>query len=104
MATALDTETPTPPSVTSSAPKGWRHVRSRLALPLLAGGGGALIVGYLSLIVLIPIAALIAHGFSLSVATHGAGIAFWRWSVSIGWKSFWTVAPSASHEAFARAV
>jgi sulfate transport system permease protein len=65
-------------------------VRSRLSLPLLAGGGGALIVGYLSLIVLIPIAALVSHGLSISVATHGAGVAFWRWHVSIGLRSFWT--------------
>src|SRR6202453_1452933 len=90
MATALDTNTPTPPPSASSAPLGWRRVRSKLALPLLAGGGGALIVGYLSLIVLIPIAALVSHGFSLSVTTHGTGVEFWRWSVSIGWKTFWT--------------
>jgi sulfate transport system permease protein len=71
-------------------------------LPLLAGGGGALIVGYLSLIVLIPVAALVAHGFSLTVVTHGAGVEFWRWSVSIGWKTFWTAvtAPGAKEAIF----
>lgn len=102
MATALDTNTLTPPPSASSAPLGWRRARSKLALPLLAGGGGALIVGYLSLIVLIPVAALIAHGFSLSIATHGAGVEFWRWSVSIGWKAFWTAvtAPGAKEAIF----
>lgn len=90
MATALDTQMPAPSRATSPRPNGWRRLRSKLALPLLAGGGGALIVGYLSLIVLIPIAALVSHGFSLSVTTHGAGVEFWRWSVSIGWKTFWS--------------
>jgi sulfate/thiosulfate transport system permease protein len=90
MATALDTQTPTRSRSASLGPTGWRRVRSKFALPLLAGGGGALIVGYLSLIVLIPIAALVSHGFSLSVTTHGTGVEFWRWTVSIGWKTFWT--------------
>ncbi len=71
------------------AARGRRRVGSRASLPLLAGGGGALIVGYVSIIVLLPIAALISHGLSLSVATHGAGPAFWRWDVSIGFRSFW---------------
>jgi sulfate transport system permease protein len=61
------------------------------------GGGGALIVGYLSIIVLLPIAALISHGLSVSVVTHHAGPAFWRWHVSIGLKTFWSAitAPGA---------
>jgi sulfate transport system permease protein len=72
-------------------------VSSRLSLPILVGGGGALIVGYLSIIVLLPIAALISHGLSVSIATHGAGAAFWRWHVSIGFKTFWSAikAPGA---------
>jgi sulfate transport system permease protein len=90
MATALDTQMPVPSRSSARGPSGWRRARSKLALPLLAGGGGALIVGYLSLIVLIPIAALVSHGFSLSVTTHGTGVEFWRWSVSIGWKAFWS--------------
>jgi sulfate transport system permease protein len=90
MATALNTQMPVPSRAASPRPNGWRRLCARLALPLLAGGGGALIVGYLSLIVLIPIAALVSHGFSLSVTTHGAGVEFWRWSVSIGWKTFWS--------------
>ncbi len=53
------------------------------------GGGSALIVGYLSIIVLLPIAALVSHGLSLSVATRGAGAAFWRWRVSVGWRTFY---------------
>jgi sulfate transport system permease protein len=69
---------------------------------LLAGGGGALIVGYLSLIVLIPIAALVSHGLSISVVTHGAGLAFWRWHVSIGVRTFWEAitAPGAKEAIF----
>jgi sulfate transport system permease protein len=71
-----------------------------MGLGLLAGGGGALIVGYLSLIVLIPIAALISHGLSISVATHGAGIEFWRWHVSIGVRTFWlAITASGAEEA-----
>jgi sulfate transport system permease protein len=54
------------------------------------GGGGALIVGYLSIIVLLPIAALISHGLSIQVSTHSSGWAFWRWHVSFGFRSFWT--------------
>jgi sulfate transport system permease protein len=53
------------------------------------GGGGALIVSYLSLIVLLPIAALISHGFSLSIKGNGAGVEFWRWHVSVGFHAFW---------------
>jgi sulfate transport system permease protein len=54
------------------------------------GGGGALIVGYLSIIVLLPIAALISHGLSIAVSTHGTGWAFWHWHVSFGFRAFWT--------------
>jgi sulfate transport system permease protein len=71
-----------------------------MGLQALAGGGGALIVGYLSLIVLIPIAALVSHGLSISVATHGAGAEFWRWHVSLGFRTFWdAVTASGSKEA-----
>ncbi|MGA7834669.1 MAG: ABC transporter permease [Acidimicrobiales bacterium] len=102
MATALDTKTPRSAPTPSSGPGGWRRIRAKFSLPLLAGGGGALIVGYLSLIVLIPIAALVAHGLSLSVATHGAGVEVWRWSVSVGWKTFWTAvtAPGSKEAIF----
>jgi len=59
-----------------------------------------LIVGYLSLIVLIPIAALISHGLSISVSTHGAGAEFWRWHVTFGFRTFWNaVTASGSREA-----
>lgn len=77
------------PNPTSPVGFGWRRVRSRLSLPLLAGGGAALIVGYLSLIVLIPMAALVSHGLSVSVHANGAGVEFWRWHVSIGLRTFW---------------
>jgi sulfate transport system permease protein len=73
-----------------------------VGLGALAGGGGALIVGYLSLIVLIPIAALISHGLSISVSTHGAGAEFWRWHVSIGVRTFWNAvtAPGSKEAIF----
>lgn len=66
------------------------------------GGGGALIVAYLSLIVLIPIAALVCHGLNLAVSTNGAGVEFWRWHVSVGWHAFWAAitAPGAEEATF----
>jgi sulfate transport system permease protein len=95
----MSTALATPPPASRSR---WRRLRSRLGLGLLAGGGGALIVGYLSLIVLIPIAALVSHGLSISVVTHGAGLAFWRWHVSIGVRTFWEAitAPGAKEAIF----
>jgi sulfate transport system permease protein len=77
-------------------------VGSRVSLPLLMGGGGTLIVAYLSIIVLLPIAAIVSHGFSLSVATNGAGVEFWRWHVSIGFRTFWdaVTAPGARSAIF----
>jgi sulfate transport system permease protein len=100
MSTALATPPSTPPRPASRSR--WRRLRSRMGLGLLAGGGGALIVGYLSLIVLIPIAALVSHGLSISVVTHGAGFAFWRWHVSIGVRTFWEAitAPGAKEAIF----
>jgi sulfate transport system permease protein len=52
-------------------------------------GGSALLVSYLSLIVLIPIAAVAAHGLGLSVHTHGWGLAFWHWSMTSNFSAFW---------------
>jgi sulfate transport system permease protein len=97
MSTALVTPPSTPRE--ASHTRG-RRLRARVGLQALAGGGGALIVGYLSLIVLIPIAALISHGLSISVSTHGAGAEFWRWHVSLGFRTFWNaVTASGSKEA-----
>ncbi len=61
-----------------------------------------MIVAYLSIIVLLPIAAIVSHGFSLSVATNGAGVEFWRWHVSIGFRTFWdaVTAPGARSAIF----
>ncbi len=66
------------------------------------GGGGTLIVAYLSIIVLLPIAALISHGLSISVAGRGAGLEFWRWHVSINFSLFWDsiTAPGAEAAIF----
>jgi sulfate/thiosulfate transport system permease protein len=66
------------------------------------GGGGTLIVGYLSIIVLLPIAALISHGLSISVAGRGAGLEFWRWHVSMNFSLFWEsiTAPGAEAAIF----
>ncbi len=86
----------------SPARPGWRRVASRLSLPFLLGGGGTLIVGYLSIIVLLPIAAIISHGLSISVAGRGAGLAFWHWHVSINLSMFWDsiTAPGAESAIF----
>jgi len=98
MSTALVTPPSTSPRPASHS-RG-RRLRARVGLGALAGGGGALIVGYLSLIVLIPIAALISHGLSISVSTHGAGAEFWRWHVTFGFRTFWNaVTASGSREA-----
>jgi sulfate transport system permease protein len=61
------------------------------------GGGSTVIVGYLSIIVLLPIAALIAHGLSVSVTSHGHAWEPWRWHVTIGFRTFWdaVTAPGA---------
>jgi sulfate/thiosulfate transport system permease protein len=100
MSTALVTPPSTSPRPASHSKA--RRLRARWGLQALAGGGGALIVGYLSLIVLIPIAALISHGLSISVSTHGAGAEFWRWHVSIGARTFWNAvtAPGSKEAIF----
>src|SRR5580692_3896660 len=75
----------TPARPTSSEPgapparKGWRRFSSRLRRTSGLYGGASLIVGYLSIIVLIPIAAVVAHGFSFSIQTQGWGAALWLW-------------------------
>jgi len=60
------------------------------------------VVGYLSLIILIPIAALISHGLSIVVATNGHGVAFWHWHVVIAFHTFWlaVTAPGAKEAIF----
>src|SRR5580692_2666989 len=81
-----------PPSSERGAPlarKGWRRFSSRLRGASGLYGGTSLIVGYLSIIVLIPIAAVVAHGFSFSVHTEGWGAAFWHWHLSAGFGVFW---------------
>ena len=72
------------------AHKGWRHFSSRLRPKVGLFGGTSLVVGYLSIIVLIPIAAVVAHGFSLGVDTRGWGAAIWHWHVHAGFHTFWT--------------
>lgn len=90
--------------VVNSSPArfGWRRVASRAPSLLLLGGGGTLIVGYLSIIVLLPVAALLSHGLSLHVAGRGAGLAFWHWHVSISLSVFWDslTAPGAFNAIF----
>ena len=81
----LDPEVRVPP-----VPRGWRYSRSRAISFVTSFSGGALVVGYLSLIVMIPIAAIVAHGFSLSVHTNGWGAAFWHWNVNADFSAFWT--------------
>jgi sulfate/thiosulfate transport system permease protein len=86
----------------SPAGSGWRRVGSKASSLLLIGGGGTLIVGYLSIIVLLPVAALISHGLSINVAGHGAGLEFWHWRVSISFSTFWDalIAPGAGNAIF----
>lgn len=67
----------------------WRRPPSRLNSRAGFAGGATFVAGYLSLIVLIPIAALVAHGFSLGVQTGGWGAAFWHWHVHADFRSFW---------------
>jgi sulfate/thiosulfate transport system permease protein len=47
-------------------------------------------VGYLSIVVLLPIAALAAHGLGISVHTHGSGPSFWDWTVNTNFSLFWS--------------
>jgi sulfate transport system permease protein len=95
----LDTPARPTGSVLGAPPvrKGWRRFFARTKGIFGVSGGVSLIVGYLSIIVLIPIAAVVAHGFSLTIHTHGFGIAFWRWSVNAGFHAFWAAitAPGA---------
>ncbi len=62
------------------------------ALPGALGltGGGALLVTYLSVVILLPVAALGAHGLGISIHTHGAGPCFWDWTISTGFSAFWS--------------
>ena len=87
----MDTPARRPSSELGAPParKGWRRFSSRLGSNFGLYGGASLIVGYLSIIVLIPIAAVAAHGFSFSIHTHGWGAAFWHWHFSAGFGTFW---------------
>jgi sulfate transport system permease protein len=87
----MDTPARPPRSERGAPParKGWRRFLARLASSKGTIGGTSLIVGYLSIIVLIPIAAVVAHGFSFSIHTQGWGVAFWHWHVSAGFGTFW---------------
>jgi sulfate/thiosulfate transport system permease protein len=87
----MDTPARRPGSELGAPParKGWRRFSSRLGSNFGLYGGASLIVGYLSIIVLIPIAAVAAHGFSFSIATRGWGAAFWHWHFSAGFGTFW---------------
>ncbi len=71
------------------APRSRRRFRVRPLSAIGTAGGATLLVGYLSIIVLLPIAALAAHGLGISIHTHGAGLAFWNWSVHTDFAGFW---------------
>jgi sulfate/thiosulfate transport system permease protein len=87
----MDTPAKRPSSELGAPParKGWRRFSSRLGSKFGLYGGASLIVGYLSIIVLIPIAAVAAHGFSFTIKTQGWGGAFWHWHFSAGFGTFW---------------
>jgi sulfate/thiosulfate transport system permease protein len=93
-ADALDVALKAPP-----APSSRRRFRVRPLSAVGVAGGATLLVGYLSIIVLLPIAALAAHGLGISVETHGAGLAVWNWSVHSDFAGFWAdaTAPAALH-------
>lgn len=88
------------PHIAREAPPVRRDRRRFRVRPLsfaLSAGGSSLLVGYLSVLILIPVAALASHAIGLSVLTHGAGGAFWEWSVHTNFSAFWTaVTQSAS--------
>ncbi len=97
----MDTPARRPSSERGAPParKGWRRFSSRLGSNFGLYGGASLIVGYLSIIVLIPIAAVAAHGFSFSIHTQGWGVAFWHWHFSAGFGTFWTTSRSPRRSA-----
>ena len=75
--------------------------RRRFGVRTLGGvlgvfGGSALLMGYLSLIVLIPIAAVAAHGLGITVHTHGWGLAFWHWTGTTDFSAFWANVTNAT--------
>jgi sulfate transport system permease protein len=72
------------------------RVQRQLLTALVTLCTSSLLVSYLSLVVLIPIAALGAHGLGLSVLTHGWGIAFWHWSIHSDFSGFWADVTQAS--------
>jgi sulfate transport system permease protein len=55
------------------------------------------LVTYLSIVVALPIAALVSHGLGVSVHTNGAGLALWNWDLSVRLGTFWdaVTAPAA---------
>ncbi len=86
-----DSASTTPPALMGRRRRRVRSVAKVLGLT----GGGTLLVGYLSVIVLLPVAALAAHGFGISVHTHGAGPSFWRWTVDSDFSTFWSEVTSS---------
>jgi sulfate transport system permease protein len=87
----MDTPARAPSSELGAPParKGWRRFLAWSRSSFGLYGGASLIVGYLSIIVLIPIAAVVAHGFSFSIHTEGWGVAFWHWHLHAGFGTFW---------------
>jgi sulfate/thiosulfate transport system permease protein len=71
-------------------PRGRRRFRVRPLSFVSSAGGSVVLVGYLSIVILIPVAALVAHGFGFSVLTHGRGPAIWAWSVRTNFSAFWS--------------
>jgi sulfate transport system permease protein len=88
----MDTRANTVSSLPETPParRGRRRFYARAASAFGLAGGGTLLVGYLSVIVLIPIAAVAAHGFGFSIQTHGWGAALWHWTFRTDFSGFWT--------------
>jgi sulfate/thiosulfate transport system permease protein len=94
---AIRADTPDIALKAPPAPTGRRRFRVRPLSLIGMTAGGTLLVGYLSVIVLIPIAALAAHGLGISIHTHSQGFAFWNWTITTNFSGFWqaVTAPDA---------
>lgn len=79
--------TSTHPDVTPTEPS--RRRRGTRRVSALGVASAPVIVTYLSVIVALPLAALVSHGLGIGIETNGAGLAIWHWQVHTDFSSFW---------------